>query len=107
MMTQCTPPLSASSAPSTFFFMRPCAASLAAIHIAVGELESGRSNMVIAGGVDTGQGPVGYMSFSKTRALSPSGRVATFDKSGDGIVIVCGSLVAVGDAYRNRVGDVP
>ena len=25
----------------------------------------------------------------------------------DGIVIVCGSLVAVGDAYRNRVGEIP
>lgn len=64
-----------------------CASSLAAVHVAVAELERGRSSMVIAGGVETGQGPLAYMSFSKTLALSPSGRVSTFDQSGDGIVI--------------------
>ncbi|HWT32001.1 MAG TPA: beta-ketoacyl synthase N-terminal-like domain-containing protein, partial [Propylenella sp.] len=38
-----------------------CASSLAAIYQAVLELESGRSDLVIAGGIDTVQGPFGYL----------------------------------------------
>jgi len=64
-----------------------CASSLAAIYQGVSELIAGRSKLVIAGGVDTVQGPFGYLCFSKTQALSPRGRCNTFDVSGDGIVI--------------------
>jgi acyl transferase domain-containing protein len=64
-----------------------CASSLAAVYQGVLELETGRSDMVIAGGVDTVQGPFGYLCFSKTQALSPRGRSNTFDESADGIVI--------------------
>src|SRR5262249_39069871 len=38
-----------------------CASGLAAINLAVSELESGRSNLAIAGGVDTVQGPFGFL----------------------------------------------
>jgi acyl transferase domain-containing protein/NAD(P)H-dependent flavin oxidoreductase YrpB (nitropropane dioxygenase family)/NAD(P)-dependent dehydrogenase (short-subunit alcohol dehydrogenase family) len=72
-----------------------CAASLVAIDMAVRELESGRSNMVIAGGVDTSQTPFSYIAFSKTQALSPSGRARIFDKSADGIVISEGVGIVV------------
>jgi NAD(P)H-dependent flavin oxidoreductase YrpB (nitropropane dioxygenase family) len=41
----------------------------------------GRSDMVVAGGVDTVQNPFGYLCFSKTQALSPRGRCRTFDAS--------------------------
>ncbi len=64
-----------------------CASSLAAIYQGITELATGRSAMVISGGVDTVQGPFGYMCFSKTQALSPQGRCNTFDSSADGIVI--------------------
>jgi acyl transferase domain-containing protein/NAD(P)H-dependent flavin oxidoreductase YrpB (nitropropane dioxygenase family)/acyl carrier protein len=64
-----------------------CASSLTAVHLAVQELESGRSDTVIAGGVDTVQTPFGYIAFSKTQALSPSGQPRTFDSSADGIAI--------------------
>ncbi|HVT37378.1 MAG TPA: SDR family NAD(P)-dependent oxidoreductase, partial [Nevskiaceae bacterium] len=70
-----------------------CASSLAAINVAVSELESGRSSMVLAGGIDTVQSPFGYLCFSKTQALSPTGRPKTFDESADGIAISEGLAV--------------
>ncbi len=82
-----------------------CASSLAAIYQGVTELVAGRSDIVIAGGVDTVQGPFGYMCFSKTQALSPRGRCNTFDASGDGIVISEGiamvALKRLADAERD------
>ncbi|MCU0839433.1 MAG: SDR family NAD(P)-dependent oxidoreductase, partial [Rhodospirillales bacterium] len=64
-----------------------CASSLAAVYQGVLELESGRSDLVVVGGVDTVQGPFGYLCFSKTQALSPNGRSRTFDVGADGIAI--------------------
>lgn len=82
-----------------------CASSLTAIYQGISELSAGRSNMVLAGGVDTVQGPFGYLCFSKTQALSPRGRCRTFDASGDGIVISEGiAMVAMkrlADAERD------
>ena len=82
-----------------------CASSLAAIYQAISELSAERSNFAIAGGVDTVQGPFGYMCFSKTQALSPQGRCRTFDSSADGIVISEGiamiALKRLKDAERD------
>ena len=64
-----------------------CASSLAALYSAVMELESGRADTVITGGIDSLQSPFGYLCFSKTQALSPRGICNTFDKKADGIVI--------------------
>lgn len=64
-----------------------CASSLAALRLAVGELESGTSDMVIVGGADTMQGPFAYLCFSKTLAISPTGQARVFDKTADGIVL--------------------
>ncbi len=64
-----------------------CASSLAAVSMAVKELESRTSDMAIVGGVDTMQNPFTYLCFSKTHALSPRGRCRTFDETADGIVI--------------------
>lgn len=72
-----------------------CASSLAAVALAVSELESGRANVALAGGIDTVQGPFGYMCFSKTQALSPTGKAKTFDQGADGIVISEGAAVLV------------
>ena len=84
-----------------------CASSLAAIYQGVTELTAQRSDFVIAGGVDTVQGPFGYLCFSKTQALSPRGRCSTFDASGDGIVISEGiAMVALKRlAEAERDGD--
>ncbi|RVT54369.1 type I polyketide synthase [Rubrivivax albus] len=82
-----------------------CASSLAAVYQGVTELVAGRSDLVIAGGVDTVQGPFGYLCFSKTQALSPRGRCSTFDAEGDGIVISEGiamvALKRLADAERD------
>lgn len=72
-----------------------CASSLAAVYLGIKELESGTSDMVIAGGTDTVQNPFGYLCFSKTKALSPRGRCRTFDASADGIVISEGLAAVV------------
>lgn len=72
-----------------------CASSLAAIYQGVNELLSGRSDMILAGGVDTVQGPFGYMCFSKTQALSPRGKCNTLDAEADGIVISEGLAMVV------------
>ena len=72
-----------------------CASSLAAVSLAVDELESGRANVALAGGVDTVQGPFGYLCFSKTQALSPTGTARSFDKAANGIVISEGAAVLV------------
>ncbi len=72
-----------------------CASSLAAIYLAVRELEAGTADVMIAGGADTMQSPFGYLCFSKTPALSPRGRCRPFDASADGIVISEGIGIVV------------
>jgi len=90
---------------SNYIVDAACAGSLAAIDLAVQELESGRSNMVIAGGVDGMQTPSSYFCFSKTKALSPRGVARSFDKGADGIVISEGIAIVVlkrlADAQRD------
>ncbi len=72
-----------------------CASSLAATYLGVRELEAGASDMVVVGGADTIQSPFAYLCFSKTHALSPTGRCRTFDAKADGIVISEGVAVVV------------
>ncbi len=72
-----------------------CASSLAAIGLAVRELQIGTSDMVLAGGVDAIQNPFAYLCFAKTRALSPRGRCRPFDASADGIAISEGFATVV------------
>lgn len=72
-----------------------CASSLAAIDVAVKDLESGHSNLAIAGGIDTIQSPYAYYCFSKSQALSPRGKCFTFDQNADGICISEGLAVVV------------
>ncbi|MES0872717.1 SDR family NAD(P)-dependent oxidoreductase [Sinimarinibacterium thermocellulolyticum] len=82
-----------------------CGSSLAAISLAVYELETGRSDLVLAGGFDTTQSAFAFMAFAKTQALSPSGRPRTFDQAADGIAISEGvamvALKRLADAERD------
>jgi len=84
-----------------------CGSSLAAAALAVRELETGVSDLVILGGVDTVQNPFTYLAFSKTQAFSPRGRCRPFDASADGIVISEGvaALVLKRLADAERDGD--
>ena len=72
-----------------------CASSLAAVYLAVRELEAGTADMMLVGGADTVQNPFAYLCFSKTHALSPRGRCRAFDADADGIVISEGFAVLV------------
>ena len=64
-----------------------CASSLSAAHLASLELLSGRSRMVVTGGVDCFNDIFMYMCFSKTPALSPTGDIKPFDKKADGTML--------------------
>ena len=64
-----------------------CASSLTAVYLAVKELETHTSDMVIVGGIDTMQSSFAYLCFSKTLALSPTGQARIFDENADGIVL--------------------
>lgn len=64
-----------------------CASSLAAVYAAFRELDSFNCDLAIAGGVDTGQSPFAFLCFSRSQALSPTGRSRSFDQEANGIAI--------------------
>ncbi|WP_035496826.1 type I polyketide synthase [Citrifermentans bremense] len=64
-----------------------CASSFSALHLASMELASGKSDIVVTGGIDTFNDIFMYMCFSKTPALSPSGNAKPFDVSADGTIL--------------------
>jgi 3-oxoacyl-(acyl-carrier-protein) synthase/phosphopantetheinyl transferase/malonyl CoA-acyl carrier protein transacylase len=72
-----------------------CASSLIAIDHAVQELNSGRCNMVIAGGVHVGQNAAFWSIFSQLGALSRQEKIKPFDTGADGLIIGegCGFVV--------------
>src|SRR5471030_365477 len=82
-----------------------CASSLSALHLALLELSAGRSDMVIAGGMDTFNDIFMYMCFSKTPALSPTGNAKPFDAGADGTILGeglgCLLLKRLADAERD------
>jgi acyl transferase domain-containing protein len=64
-----------------------CASSMSAVHLALLELQSGRSDMVITGGVDAINDIFMHMCFSKTLILSKTGDIRPFSKHADGTVL--------------------
>ena len=72
-----------------------CASSLGALHMALLELESGRADIALSGGIDTFNDIFMYMCFSKTPALSPTGNSRPFDHDGDGTILGEGAGVLV------------
>ncbi len=64
-----------------------CASSLAAIHMAIGELLEGRADMMISGGVDTDNSIGAFLCFSKTPAFTRGENVRPFDKDSDGMMV--------------------
>jgi acyl transferase domain-containing protein/NAD(P)H-dependent flavin oxidoreductase YrpB (nitropropane dioxygenase family)/NAD(P)-dependent dehydrogenase (short-subunit alcohol dehydrogenase family)/acyl carrier protein len=82
-----------------------CASSLAALDVACKELRGGTSDMVLCGAVDLHNSAHDYMMFASVKALSPSGRCATFDSTADGIAlgegVACVVLKRLTDAERD------
>ncbi|MGK8504623.1 SDR family NAD(P)-dependent oxidoreductase [Nocardia asiatica] len=64
-----------------------CAASLAALRTAIAELQDGRADMMITGGVDTENTIFIYMCFSKVGALSASGQISPFSADANGTLL--------------------
>lgn len=83
-----------------------CGSSLAALTMAIMELRTQRSDMVITGGVDTFNDIFMYMCFSKTPALSKTGHAKPFDNSADGTALGEGVgmviLKRLDDAVRDQ-----
>ena len=83
-----------------------CASSLSAIHMASMELQAGRCDMAISGGIDTFNDIFMYMCFSKTPALSPTGNSRPFHVQGDGTILGEGIgmviLKRLADAERDQ-----
>ena len=83
-----------------------CASSMGAIYMALLELETHRSEMVITGGVDTINDAFMHMCFAKTQILSPTGDIRPFSKDADGTVLGEGVgllvLKRLSDAQRDN-----
>ena len=78
-----------------------CASSLSAMHLAALELWTGRSDMVVTGGIDTFNDIFMFMCFSKTPALSPSGDAKPFSDDASGTILGEG----VGMVVLKRLAD--
>ena len=82
-----------------------CAASLAALDIAVTELRTKKADMAIVGGADLHNRIDDYLGFNSLGALSPEGRCATFDADADGMAIsegICAIVIKrLEDAERD------
>ena len=72
-----------------------CASSLFAIKLACDQLNSGRADMMIAGGVSRPDSLYTQIGFTQLKALSPSGRCAPFDRNADGLVVGEGTGMVV------------
>lgn len=78
-----------------------CASSLSAVNVALLELVSGRSDMVLTGGVDTLNDIFMHMCFAKSQILSPTGDVRPFSETADGTLLGEG----VGIVVLKRLAD--
>jgi acyl transferase domain-containing protein/NADP-dependent 3-hydroxy acid dehydrogenase YdfG len=82
-----------------------CASSLAAVRMAIDELESGRADLMLSGGCDAENTILMYLCFSKTPALSRGGTIRPFDQNCDGTLIGEGmgmlALKRLADAERD------
>ncbi|MFH1983080.1 MAG: SDR family NAD(P)-dependent oxidoreductase [Pseudomonadota bacterium] len=78
-----------------------CASSMSAINLAMLELESGRSDMALTGGVDALNDIFMHMCFAKTMILSPTGDARPFSADADGTVLGEG----VGIVVLKRLAD--
>lgn len=90
----------------TYTLDAACSSSLYAMKLACDELWSGRSDMMLAGGVSRPESLFTQAGFTQLKALSPSGICAPFDAKADGLVVGEGAGVLVlkrlSDAIRDH-----
>ncbi|MCA6065925.1 acyltransferase domain-containing protein [Chryseobacterium sp. RG1] len=83
-----------------------CASALLAVDHAVQELQRGRSDIMIAGGVHTGQNAAFWSIFAQLGALSRQQQIKPFSSDADGLLIGegCGFVVLkrLEDAIRDQ-----
>jgi acyl transferase domain-containing protein/NAD(P)H-dependent flavin oxidoreductase YrpB (nitropropane dioxygenase family)/NAD(P)-dependent dehydrogenase (short-subunit alcohol dehydrogenase family) len=72
-----------------------CASSLAAVDLAVKELATGTSDLVVCGGADLHNGISDFLMFASVHALSRQGQCKTFDASADGITLGEGVVAVI------------
>ena len=72
-----------------------CSSSAVAIHLACESLRNRESSLALAGGVAAVMDAKGLIALSQIEMLSPTGRCATFDTSGDGTVFSEGVGIVV------------
>jgi len=86
-----------------------CASSLVALHHAKTALLSGECDYALVAGVSLDFRPWKYISFSKSRMLSPEGQCKTFDKDangyvpGEGVGVVLLQPLKVAQRARNQI----
>jgi acyl transferase domain-containing protein/3-hydroxymyristoyl/3-hydroxydecanoyl-(acyl carrier protein) dehydratase len=82
-----------------------CASSLYAVKLAVDELQAGRADAMLTGGISRPDCLYTQMGFSQLHALSPTGRCSPFDAAADGLVVGEGAgillLKRLSDALRD------
>ncbi len=79
----------------SFMLDAACASSLYAIHLACADLEAGRVDAVLCGGVSLPQSLYTQVGFTQLQALSGSGRCAPYDEGADGLVVGEGAAMFV------------
>lgn len=82
-----------------------CASSLCALSFAIGELQAGRCDLAVTGGVDMDNSPTSYLCFAKTHALSRSQRVRPFADGADGTLLAEGAGLLVLKRQEDAVRD--
>lgn len=82
-----------------------CASGLFAVQLACAELEAGRADVMLAGGLSMADSLYTQMGFTQLRALSPSGRCRPFDQGADGLVVGEGGGVVVLKRFADAVAD--
>jgi acyl transferase domain-containing protein len=83
-----------------------CASSLVAVDLAIRDLQSGRCDMALAGGVNASVPPVIMIIFSQLNALARDGRIRPFDAEASGTLLGEGGgmvvLKRLADAERDN-----
>lgn len=82
-----------------------CSSSLVAIHLACQSLQTGGSNLALAGGVNLHLRPEMTIATSKASMLSPDGRCKSFDSRANGYVRAEGTGVLVLKRLSDAVAD--